>query len=193
MGTNYGGWPQAGMRVPAGRMLVVDDACVYGFGRNQYIHHGAHVGIDGATIFHFRADRDDPRRQTYYQAFAISRHGPAGGPPPAKPQPKRGRRPASPAKKYLWTQKMPILVRAMVLTPDTLFLAGPPDWFATDDPIGSLRGTQGGTLIAVSPSEGNKLADYRLESPPVFDGMAAAGGRLYLATTGGQIVCFGQK
>jgi len=57
MGTNYGGWPHAGMRNPAGRLLVVDDGTVYGFGRNLYVHHGAHVGIDGATIFHFRSKR----------------------------------------------------------------------------------------------------------------------------------------
>ena len=213
MGTNYGGWPQVGMRVPAGRLLVMDDDRVFGFGRNQYIHHGAHVGIDGATVFHFRADRDDPRRQTHYQAFAISRKAPAAAKPQAKPRPKqqrkaqakpqaksqpkpkpkRRRRPAPPPKKYLWTQKLPILVRAMVLAPDTLFLAGPPDFFATDDPAGALAGTKGGTLIAVSPADGSKLAEYRLQDPPVFDGMAAAGARLYLTTTGGKVLCFARK
>ncbi|MHC4156113.1 MAG: hypothetical protein ACYST6_14495, partial [Planctomycetota bacterium] len=55
MGSNYGGWPRAGNQVPAGRLLVLDDESIYGFGRSQYIHHGAHVGIDGATVFHFAA------------------------------------------------------------------------------------------------------------------------------------------
>ena len=67
----------------------------------------------------------------------------------------------TPAKKYLWTQKLPILVRAMVLAPDTLFLAGPPDFFATDDPAAALAGTKGGTLIALSTADGSKLAGRR--------------------------------
>jgi len=32
-------------------------------------------------------------------------------------------------------------------------------------------------LRAVSVSDGTKLAEYRLDSPPVFDGMIAAGAR----------------
>ena len=43
--------------------------------------------------------------------------------------------------------------------------------------------------LAFSP-DGSTLADYPLESPPVLDGMAAAGGRLYLATAAGKVVCF---
>ena len=189
MATNYGGWPRAGSQAPAGRLLVVDEACVYGFGRNQYVHHGAHVGIDGATIFHFRGDRDSPRRFTHYQAFAIDRRARATGRQPAKAGPKRPRSPAG-AKTYRWTQALPMLARAMVLAEDVLFLAGPPDILATDDPAGALEGTEGGALIAVAASDGNKLAQYRLDSPPVFDGMAAAGGRLYMATVDGKVVCF---
>jgi len=204
MGTNYGGWPRVGMRVPAGRLLVMDDDRVFGFGRNQYSHTGSHVGVDAETVFHYNPGRYNPR-QTYYQAFAISRHPEPAAKPQAKPQkksqakrgakpkPKRRRRPALPPKKYLWTEKLPILVRAMVLAPDTLFLAGPPDFFATDDPAGALSGTRGGTLIAVSPADGGKLAEYRLQDPPVFDGMAAADGRLYMATAGGKVLCFGRK
>jgi len=54
MGNGYGGWPNPGVRVPAGRLLVVDGEQVYGFGRDLYINHGAHVGIDGTTIWHYR-------------------------------------------------------------------------------------------------------------------------------------------
>ncbi|MEA3226173.1 MAG: PQQ-binding-like beta-propeller repeat protein, partial [Planctomycetota bacterium] len=71
MASNYGGWPRAGNQVPAGRLLVLDDKSIYGFGRNQYIHHGAHVGIDGATVFHFKPQQDAQRRFTTYRAFAV--------------------------------------------------------------------------------------------------------------------------
>ncbi len=34
-----------------------------------------------------------------------------------------------------------------------------------------------------------ELARYRLDSAPVFDGMAAANGRLYLSLENGQVLC----
>jgi hypothetical protein len=46
-------------------------------------------------------------------------------------------------------------------------------------------------LWAVSAGDGERLTEYQLESPPVFDGMVAANGRLYLATMDGKVVCFG--
>ena len=45
-------------------------------------------------------------------------------------------------------------------------------------------------MWAVSAADGKKLAEQKLDSPPVFDGLIAAGGRLYLATTDGRVLCF---
>jgi outer membrane protein assembly factor BamB len=187
MATNYGGWPRSGSQVPAGRLLALDDASVYGFGRDQYIHHGAHVGIDGATVFHFKPARDDPRRFTHYRAFAVDRRGPASG----KPKPK-AKAPARKSKTYRWTESLPILARSMVLTPSAVVLAGPPDVFVADDPHRALEGAEGGSLIVLSAADGGKRAEHRLESPPVFDGMAAARGRLYLADVAGSVLCFAE-
>jgi outer membrane protein assembly factor BamB len=188
MTTNYGGWPQVGSRVPAGRLLAVDGDTVYGFGRNQYIHHGAHVGIDGATVFHFRPDRDTPRRFTHYQAFGIKRQ------PEPDPQAKskssgRTRRLASPPKKYEWTVQLPVLARAMLLARDTLFFGGPPDIFESDDPHEAWEGKKGGSILALSAVDGRELGRLTLDSPPAFDAMAAAYGRLYLATVDGKVHC----
>ncbi len=203
MGSNYGGWPRVGNQVPAGRLLVLGDSCVYGFGRNQYIHHGAHVGIDGATIFHFRADSEAQRRFTYYQAFAISRGIAGGDEQPAGTTPKRARATASrTAKRYDWTRRLGVLARALVLAKNTLFLAGPRDIFSSDEPGAALEskpgrsspqgvlGAGGGLLCVLSAGDGKELAQYDLDSPPVFDGMAAAGGRLYIATVDGEVLCF---
>jgi hypothetical protein len=44
-------------------------------------------------------------------------------------------------------------------------------------------------LWAVSAATGDRLAEQRLDASPVFDGMAAAGSRLYLATTDGKVLC----
>lgn len=98
MGTNYGGWPVVGSRVPAGRLLVLDGSQVYGFGRNQYSHTGSHVGIDAETIFHFNLLRYNPRA-TYYQAFALG-YDPLAEPmlAPAKPGAKSAAKAARKAK-----------------------------------------------------------------------------------------------
>ena len=45
----------------------------------------------------------------------------------------------------------------------------------------------------VSAADGRKLAEHRLDSPPVFDGMVAAGARLYVSTLDGNVVCFGGR
>jgi len=191
MGTNYGGWPNPGNRVPAGRLLVLDDTAIYGFGRSQYIHHGAHVGLDGATVYHFNKNRDSNRRFTHYRLFAIEKGTPTSARPPAKAGPKRRGKGAPPRRQLRWQEKVPVLARAMVLADQTLFVAGPPDVFSADDPLAALKGTTGGVLLAVSAADGKTLSHMKLDSPPVFDGMAAAGGRLFLATVDGRVLCMG--
>ena len=107
---------------------------------------------------------------------------------------------------HAWTQELPLLARGMVLAGRTLFVAGPPDvmdeeqmFKRINDPAvrpdlvaqsRALTGQKGALLMAVSAEDGAELARYELNSPPVFDGMAAAGGRLYLTTVDGQVRCF---
>jgi outer membrane protein assembly factor BamB len=112
---------------------------------------------------------------------------------------------------HLWTQDVPLMVRAMVKANDTLFIAGPPDLIDEEQSLqrimsrdprvaeklaaqdAALDGKQGGLLRAVSSKDGRTLAEVKLSSLPTWDGMAAAGGRLYLSTTGGSVVCFADK
>ena len=193
MGTNYGGWPRSAAQAPAGRLLVVDGSTVCGFGRDLYIHHGSHIGIDGASIYHFRKGQ---QRWTRYRLFAVTRHE---GPGNRK----------KPRKQVRWAQPVPFFVRAMVLADETLFVAGPPNPLSGEEArdVGSgaekierltnlaaaFRAGTGAALWAVSVADGRKLAEYDLEHLPVFDGMAAAHGRLYLSTEGGKVFCMGAK
>jgi hypothetical protein len=94
----------------------------------------------------------------------------------------------------------------MVLADETLFIAGPPDVVDEEESLAAfalpdtqeqltrqaavLEGSEGALLWAVS-TDGTKLAERKLKSVPVFDGMAAAGGRLYMATTDGKVLCMG--
>jgi outer membrane protein assembly factor BamB len=193
MTTSYGGWPRAGSRAPAGRLLVLDDSTIYGFGRNQYIHHGAHVGIDGATIFHYKPDRDAERRFTYYRAFAISRETDAGTASSAQSKAKQRRTASTSGKGYRWTRTLPVLARAMVLARDTLFMAGPPDVFAANGPAVAFVNDKKSILYVASTADGKELARYELDGSPVFDGMAAADGRLYISMKSGNVLCLAAK
>jgi len=78
-----------------------------------------------------------------------------------------------------------------VATDERVFVAGPPDVIDPVDPLGAFEGRLGGMLWVFSSDKGEKLAEHELDSPPVFDGMAAAGGRLYVSTRAGEVICLG--
>jgi len=92
----------------------------------------------------------------------------------------------------LWTQWLPVRIRAMVKAGDTLFVAGTPDVLDSKDPYAAFEGGHGAQLVAVSAENGQQLAEYKLDCPPVFDGMIAANGRLYISTCDGRFLCMGK-
>ena len=93
-----------------------------------------------------------------------------------------------------WNIFVPIRVEAMVATAGkTLFVAGSPDIVDKSDPWGAIAGRKGGSLWAVSVMNGKTLAEYELDSPPVFDGMIAAAGQLYLSLKNGTVLCIGPE
>jgi len=91
---------------------------------------------------------------------------------------------------FAWT---PIRIRAMVLAGERLFVAGPPDVLDPADPMAAFEGRAGAVLRTVSAADGATLAEQRLDASPVFNGLIAAAGRLYLVTTDGQVRCFAGK
>jgi hypothetical protein len=48
-------------------------------------------------------------------------------------------------------------------------------------------------LRVYSAADGKTLAEQPLDAPPVFDGLIAASGCLFLSTTDGRVVCLGQR
>jgi len=105
-----------------------------------------------------------------------------------------------------WTADLPLFARAMLLADGKLFIAGPADTIdeeqafrkATDpDVIRDLQaqsdafaGRKGAVLWTMSTADGSKLAGQQLDASPIFDGMAAAAGRLYISAEDGTIRCF---
>ena len=93
--------------------------------------------------------------------------------------------------------RVPIRATAMVLAggpeKEILFIAGPPDEIDPKDSLAAFEGRKGARLWAVSAEDGAKLAEYGLKSPPVFDGMIAAHGRLYISMDDGGLICMEKK
>jgi outer membrane protein assembly factor BamB len=93
------------------------------------------------------------------------------------------------AEKPVWTNWLPVRIRAMVKAGDTLFVAGAPDVFDSKDPYAAFEARKGAKLVAVSAGDGRKLSETALEYPPVFDGMIAANGCLFASLRDGSVVC----
>jgi hypothetical protein len=90
-----------------------------------------------------------------------------------------------------WQKPLPIQVRAMTLAGDVLFVAGP----RAGESAGpwDRHEAEQVVVLALSASDGAELGQCPLEDSPIFDGIAAANGRLYVALESGRLVCMEGK
>ena len=205
--SGWGGWPRAGRYVPSGRIIVCDESSVYGFSRKP-----EYLCQSSVLEYQLYAADKQIKAESIQRVVAAERRMNASSKKGNSSVADRGVRKSFPlsarsAVSFNWLDAEPPLhVRAMVLANTTLFIAGPPDvvdeeeafYNPNDEKIqaklaeqnAALGGRKGGLLLVVSASDGKKLTEYKLESIPVWDGMAAANGRLYLATKNGKILCF---
>lgn len=176
---------------PYAEYLVFNDQSVCGVRARQKIGgYGGHFtpGAEGFELF--AADLVEPRpRKPAPSAAARPRvsnwqsgrpSGPSQTPTVRKPEDR-------------WSVRVPVRVTAMVIAGQTLFAAGNDDVLYPEDPYAAYEGRMGGKLMAFDISDGEKLAQYELSAAPVFDGMAAAYGRIYLSTRGGKLSCYAGK
>jgi outer membrane protein assembly factor BamB len=139
----------------------------------------------------------DPRRNGY-TLFAgtldsTPKASPEGAARKRRSARKKGRGDA--AGREMWRLQIPITGKAMAMAGDVLFVAGEPMKF--DDPsyenyVSAYNGELGGRLLAVSATDGRKLAEYELDAAPVWDSIAIANGQLYIALEDGTVQCLGQ-
>jgi len=83
---------------------------------------------------------------------------------------------------------MPIHPRAMIKAGNSLYLAGYP----SDSTIPHFYGDpikDKGILLEIDATSGEVLSQTDLPASPVFDGMSAAGGKLYMSLENGSIIC----
>jgi len=91
--------------------------------------------------------------------------------------------------KELWSSSIPLTGKALALANDVVFVAGNPLVFPEGDLGKGYEGRAGGILWAASATNGEKLAEYKLDSPPAWDGLAIANGRLFLSLADGRVRC----
>jgi outer membrane protein assembly factor BamB len=190
-GSGWKGYYVAGKYAPAGKVMSVSDDRVYVFGRKPQYYRWT--------------------TPLEYRLFATAKEWEsAQSGPTRRPQPASNRRrtneepvPIGNPNNYFWIGEVPILVRGMVLAGKTLFIAGPRDVLEEGGkPEGkqeqvvrqeaALLGEAGAVIRAVSAENGDMLYEYELHSPPVFDGIAAADKRLYLASMDGFVSCWSE-
>ena len=99
------------------------------------------------------------------------------------------------ANREMWRLHIPITGKAMAMAGNVLFVAGEPMKF--DDPsyknyVAAYNGELGGRLLAVSATDGKKLAQYKLNAAPVWDSIAVANRQLYIGLADGTVQCLGQ-
>jgi len=95
----------------------------------------------------------------------------------------------------VWRQDVPVTGKAMALAGDTLLVGGCQIFFPPDHPVekyeAAYAGKLGGILWLASAEDGRKLAEYKLDAVPAWDGMAVAYGKAIVSLDDGTIVCFG--
>jgi hypothetical protein len=204
----WGGWEIMAKTTPAGRMIAVDDNTVFGFGRKpefysesiilEYQLYAAKKAGNPRSIEKITSTIPKPGAPISTNMFNYAGDWKLRQGLPSDEQT---------AVQFKWKiDKPPFQVRAMVVADNTLFVSGPPDIVDEEDNFfvldkaevlerlaeqkELLRGSEGAVMWAVSAESGKKYSEWKLDSLPVWDGMIAAGGRLYMAKMNGELVCF---
>jgi outer membrane protein assembly factor BamB len=157
------------------------------------------IAVDGNTFYEVRGN--SPGRHTYgvidpLKKYRVISGVSRGGPLTANNFGDPARRPSVP--KFgqwdrRWTTHIPIAGHAIIVGGETVAVAGVPmrDNFGMDDIEASYEGRKGGLLWTLSAEDGVPTGQLTLPAPPVWDGLAATGGCLYLPLADGTVLCLG--
>lgn len=205
------GWGYAQSVEPAGRILAFDDARVYAFQDETFASSGLYAtprptkpystgGGHKLSKAQIRADRnkkDDGKARKEKTAGGDADEGGMGAATYASN----------------WRNDVPLNVRAMLLAGDRVIVSGAPRYkeekvlgylenCRTDTPAetvpllaeaqASVDGKKGSLVWVVNKADGKRVTECKLESAPVFDGLIAARGTLYMATLDGKVICLGK-
>jgi len=185
MGTNLE-WFTYGETNPDGRLLVLDAQTVYGYGLKPKFHTWSSTFQDFQLFsVNKKVETDKITGQTIFG--------------------KRYYRAPTQQLRFNWTLDIPIYVRSMIKAGHNLLLCGPEDItdevdatkrYPTKDVLEKLErqdaildGADGCHFWVVRAGDGKVLERLHLPGLPVWDGMAAANRRIYLACMDGRVLC----
>ena len=170
---NRFGWAFVGARGATGTQIVHDDDRLYAtratrsFARNTTFIVGSGYPLMEANL---------PARSETYARFEDSAFAYLGY--------------RAPRMKPNWQCRIPVRGQAMLLTSNTLLVAGLPDEISQADPYAAFEGRKGGKLLIIDRKTGKTLSEHALDSPPVWDGMSFASKRVLVAQENGKLACF---
>ncbi len=93
----------------------------------------------------------------------------------------------------IWVKKIPIRAHGMLLAGDHLYVAGAPDLEPGEEAYEAMIGKRNALFRIVATADGRMVNEFKLSEAPVFDGLIAAGERLYMSTMQGKLICFGKN
>ena len=163
------------------------------FGSQLSVPYGLMLAFDNETVWGVRRGhlmRWSLKDGGRYTLFAEKRPKPSTGETHLPDFRKPAQKGAMP---FQWTAALAMRPRAMLKAGDMLLLGGMPGRRIEPGASAAPRVNEVGVLRLVSAADGKGVSEHRLASPPVWDGMAAANGRLYLSTQDGKVVCLGGK
>jgi hypothetical protein len=207
-GEGWADYNLAQKQTPCGRIMALDDSRAYAFRADNL----GNTLLPTPTYRLYAADTTI-KSQGNKAAAEEQPPGKAGQGKKGKKQGDAGTGDnlAGGYKVYWQIQSPPLLVNAMAVAAKTLLVAGPPDVADESKMLGFLpgaddqinrqlkaqdeawRGKAGALLWVVSKEDGTRLAEYPLQSPPTWDGMAVAQGKLFLALQNGALACWAQR
>jgi len=177
----YSGWPMVGTKSPAGRLLAYDGSAFYGYGRmaNPYYSREG-VALERGRIYrngqlvHPEAGHVAPDATKNYRLFSEVFVPKQAG---VKWEDRERR--------INWTAEVPFIVRSVVLTGDSLLLAGG----ASLTESAANHGP--GSFWVASREDGSKEVECTLPAPPVLDGMALTEMGVFVSAIDGSLLRVG--
>jgi hypothetical protein len=159
----------------SGQILVFDDETTYAL-KVYTERHGHSPEFKPGTGYHLVADRNSTRL-----VLDVMEIGAEKG---------RG---FTRTELPVWAERVPVRAHGLLLAGDRLYLAGPPDLPPEQGAYEAMLGLRGALFQVVSAEDGQTLSETTMDDVPVFDGLIAAGDRLYMTTMSGTLVCLGSE
>lgn len=159
----------------SGQILVFDDENTYAL-KVYTKRHGHSPEFQPGTGYHLIADRN-----TTEPVLDVMEIGAEKG---------RG---YSRTELPIWAKRVPIRAQGLLLANERLYLVGPPDLPPEQGAYEAMIGKRGAWFRVVSTENGETLGEFEMDDVPVFDGLIAAGGRLYMTTLSGTLICLGSE